>query len=173
MKCTDLLLQDHKLIARALDVLEQMARRVERHHPIEHDDVECVLRFLRKFGDDIHQAREESGLFPELLRSFQAQEPSLKQMLFEHDQERSLVEGVEEALYMKNGRQFVEFANHLIELLRNHLRKEDAGLFVIVDRLLSAEQDERIVAELDKYHFEPILTRELQQLEEKYIRKVA
>jgi hemerythrin-like domain-containing protein len=173
MKCTDLLLQDHKLIGRALDVLEQMAKRVERLEPVEHDDIESVLRFLRKFGDDIHQAREESALFPELLRNPHAQEPSLRQILFEHDQERSLVEGVEDALYTKNGKQFVQFANHLVELLRNHIRKEDSVLFVIAERLLSAEQDERIIAELEKYNLEPILTRELQELESKYIRKAA
>jgi hemerythrin-like domain-containing protein len=173
MKCTELLLQDHKLILRALDVLEQMAKRVERHEPLEHDDVEVVLQFLRVFGDDFHQAREESALFPELLRDVHAQEPSLRQMLFEHDQERSLVEGLEDALYTKNGKQFTQFAIRLVELLRNHVHKEDSVLFGIVDRLLSAQQDAQIVKEFEKFHLDPVLVRQLEQLERKYIRKAA
>jgi len=39
MKCTDLLGQEHKIILRALDVLGEMAKRVEKHQALEHDDV--------------------------------------------------------------------------------------------------------------------------------------
>ena len=89
MKCTELLIQDHKAILRALAVLEQMANRVEDHQPLEHDDVETILRFLRSFADEYHQGKEESALFPELRRTKNVNDPALRQMLFEHDQERS------------------------------------------------------------------------------------
>ena len=92
MKCTDLLIQDHKAILRALNVLEAMALHVERDQSVDDEDVETILRFLRTFADDHHQTKEESALFPELRRSCVAGEPSVRHMLFEHDQERSLVE---------------------------------------------------------------------------------
>jgi hemerythrin-like domain-containing protein len=173
MKCTDLLLDDHKLLLRALEVLEQMAKRVENHEPLEHDDVEIVLRFLRVFGDDFHQSREESALFPELLRTAHGQETPLRQMLFEHDQERSLVEGLEDALYTKNGTEFAHFANRLVELLRSHVRKEDNMLFAITERLLSPEQDDRVVALFEKFQMNPAILRDVQELESKYMRKAA
>ena len=69
MKCTDLLIQEHKIILRALDVLDHMATRVENSQLVAFEDVETLLRFLRGFADDHHQAQEESALFPELMRT--------------------------------------------------------------------------------------------------------
>jgi len=173
MKCTELLIQDHKAILRALDVLGQMANRVEEHQVLEHDDVENILRFLRSFADEYHQGKEESALFPELRRTQSAQEPALRQMLFEHDQERSLVEAIEEALFTRKGPEFVHFAHRFIDLIRSHVRKEDNILFEIVERSLTPEQDEKVVAACEKFEISPIFMAELRELEWKYMRKVA
>ena len=171
MKCTDLLMQDHKIILRALDVLDQMAKRVEDRQPLEREDVEVILRFLRFFADEYHQGKEESALFPQLRRTASPQNGPLNQMLFEHDQERSLVEGIEDALHTKNGSQFVHFARRLIELMRDHVRKEDLILFRIIGDLLSAEQDDTVVAELGKFDIDPRYVSNLRELERKYMRK--
>src|SRR5438445_5565563 len=103
MKCTDLLIQEHKIILRAMDVLDHMATRVENSQPVAPEDVETLLRFLRGFADDHHQAQEESALFPELMRTSAWHEGPLRHMVFEHDQERSLVDGIEDALRTKKG----------------------------------------------------------------------
>ena len=171
MKCTDLLIQDHKIILRCLYVLEHMAARVENNQPFETEDLQAVLRFLRTFADDHHQTKEESALFPELRRTSAAQEGPLRQMLFEHDQERSLVEGLEEALLTKSGMEFVHFANRLTALLGNHIQKEDNILFDIVERSLSTEQDDRVVSEFNKFQINPELLVDLRRLEWKYLRK--
>jgi len=173
MKCTELLIQDHKAILRALDVLEQMANRVEDHQSVEHDDVETILRFLRSFADEYHQGKEESALFPELRRTKNIHDPALRQMLFEHDQERSLVEAIEDALFTKKGPEFVHFARRFVDLIRTHVKKEDCILFEIVERALSAEQDEKVVEGFDKFEISPLFMAELRELEWKYMRKVA
>jgi hemerythrin-like domain-containing protein len=173
MKCTDLLIQDHKIILRCLDVLQQMATCIEKDEPPAEPDVVTLLRFLRAFADEHHQAKEESALFPELLRASAAPNAPLRQMLFEHDQERSLVEGLEDSLHTKKGIEFVHFANRLTSLIRTHIYKEDNILFEIVGRSLSAEQDERIVAEFDKFQMNPALLADLRRLEWKYLRKAA
>src|SRR5215469_10952710 len=170
MKCTELLIQDHKAILRALDVLEQMARRVEKHQVLEHDDVESLLRFLRSFADDYHQCKEESALFPELRRVLPTPKGPVEQMLFEHDQERSLVEAIEDALFTKKGPDFVHFARRLMDVLRDHIRKEDHILFEIVERSLSPEQDESVAMEFEKFNFDPVSMTEFRKLEWKYMR---
>ena len=172
MKCTDLLIQDHKTILRALSVLEAMASHVETDQPVDGEDVETILRFLRVFADDHHQTKEESALFPELRRSCIAGEPSVRHMLFEHDQERSLVEALEDALRTKKDTEFVYFADRFVALIRNHIRKEDTILFEIVDRQLSPEQDEKVVSELKKFATKPEWFADLRRLEWKYVRKV-
>jgi hemerythrin-like domain-containing protein len=173
MKCTDLLTQEHKTILRALDVLNHMGRRMEQELPVAAEDVEILLRFLRKFGDDLHQAKEESALFPELMRTSAATQPALRQMLFEHDQERSLVEGLEDSLHTKKGKQFAELAARLCDLLRNHIRKEDHILFDIVERSLSPEQDERVTAEFNQFQISLDFLADLRRLEWTYLRRVA
>src|SRR5207253_7685933 len=69
MKCTDLLTKEHKVILRALDILDHMAARIAENQPVPVADVETIPRFLRAFADNQHQAKEESALFPELLRT--------------------------------------------------------------------------------------------------------
>ena len=173
MKCTDLLLQDHKIMLRALDVLEEMAGKVQRDEPLEPVDVYAILRFLRVFGDEHHQAKEESALFPVLMRTASSQQGSLRHMLFEHDQERSLMEGLEDALKTKKGIDFVHYANRLNSLLRNHIYKEDHILFDVVDNSLSEQQDEEVVAEFRKFDVPVELCSQLHTLECAYLRKTA
>jgi hemerythrin-like domain-containing protein len=173
MKCTDLLVQDHKTILRALSVLEAMASQVEKDQSIDEEDVETILRFMRAFADDHHQTMEESALFPELRRSCVAEEPAVRHMLFEHDQERSLVEALEDSLRTKKGPQFVQFAHRFVALIRNHIYKEDYILFAIVERNLSPEQDERVVAEFEKFEIDLGYLADLRRLEWKYLRKAA
>jgi hemerythrin-like domain-containing protein len=171
MKCTDLLTQDHKVILRALDVLQHMARRVEEGKTVEQEDVEAILRFLRVFADDHHQVKEESALFPELRRTLRTQDRALQQMLFEHDQERSLVEALEDALYTRKQTEFVHFADRFVALIQNHIRKEDTILFDVVDQLLSPEQDDKVVSAMKEFVTKPEWFADLRRLERKYIRK--
>jgi hemerythrin-like domain-containing protein len=173
MKSTDLLIQDHKIILRSFNVLEQLAACVTRNEELVEADVVTLLRFLREFADKHHQAKEECVLFPELRRTANAQDGALREMLFEHDQERSLVEGLEESLYTKKGIDFVYYADRLTSIIRNHIRKEDDILFDIADRSLSTEQDEAIVAAFNRFEVNPSFLADLRRLEWKYLSKVA
>jgi len=173
MKCTDILIQDHKIILRALDVLDKMAARTEKGEPVEPVHVENLLRFLRTFADDHHQVKEESALFPELLQTSLANDARLRQMRFEHDQERSLVEGLEDSLRTKKGWDFVHFAKWLASLIRTHIHKEDNILFDLAERSFSTEQDEHVTAELNKFKVDRRILADLDALETIYIRQVA
>jgi hemerythrin-like domain-containing protein len=173
MKCTDLLMQDHKIILRSLDVLQAMAIQVENGGRITSEDLETLLRFLRRFGDEHHHIKEESALFPELMRNAQAERGPLRHLLFEHDQERSLVGGLEEAIRTKKNAELVLFASRLAAGIRNHIRKEDSILFPIIDVLLSKNQDENIANEFDKFRIDIGLLGDLHRLEWTYLRKTA
>jgi len=177
MKCTDLLDKDHQIILRAVDVLEQMADTVKKEHSVDPRDLEFVIRFLKEFEDEHHQTKEESALFPVLLKSSGSRQGKLRQIVFEHDQERSLVEGLEEALRTKQGSDFVHFATRLINLLRSHIYKEELALFGLVEETLSDEEDRLVVAEFSKFDDElnsragKDLLKQLRVLEDKYIRR--
>jgi hemerythrin-like domain-containing protein len=158
---------------RALDVLDEYAAWVKSDRHVPEEDVHTILRFLREFADNYHQGREESALFPQLMNTSVMNKGPLQQMIFEHDQERSLVEGLEEALHTKKGDEFVHFASRLTSLMRTHVDKEDKVLFKIAELTLSTEQDEAVAAELSKYEIKPWLITDLQYLEWTYLGRVA
>jgi len=157
-----------------------MAINVEDGKRIDEIDLEDILRFLKIFADDQHQGKEENVLFPAILRCAECSHyPKLRQMIFEHDQERSLVEGLEEALRTKKGKDFVYFADRLNQILRTHIYKEDNILFELADANLSPQEDERVAKELIEYErncdpkvLGPLLDR-LHALEWKYLGKAA
>lgn len=149
MKATGLLLAEHTYILRALDVLDRMAARTAQGEALDLNDVEDVLSFLRFFADDHHQAKEEFVLFPALLKASHSEEHAcLCRLTFEHNRERSLVEGVEDALRCHNGSDFVYYAQRLSRIVRDHITEENEVLFKLADKLLSPEDDERIAQEI-------------------------
>ena len=151
MKCTELLEQDHQLILRGVDVLEEMAARVKAGESVDPKHIQSIVRFLRVFEDEHHQTKEESALFPVLMKNSGAQYEKLRHIHFEHDQERSLAEGLEDALNTKSGPNFVHFASRLAVLLREHIQKEESALFGLIEVSFSDDQDDSVVAEFARF----------------------
>jgi hemerythrin-like domain-containing protein len=170
VKCTDLLWEDHRIILRSLDVLQCI---VEEENPerIDQSDATMLLRFLRVFADEHHHMKEESVLFPDVMRVSQAEAGPLRYLLFEHTQERSLVEGLEDALRRTKTAEFVLFAKRLTERVREHIQKEDGILFPILDVLISSELDEKVCAAFEKFQLDSSSLDDLRRLESKYLRK--
>jgi hemerythrin-like domain-containing protein len=107
---------------------------------------------VQAFGDEHHQEKEEAILFPALLKASHAEEHAcLCQITFEHNQQRSLLEGIEDALRSRKGKDFVYYARRLAENVRAHIQSEDDDVFKRADALLSIEEDERIAKELAAY----------------------
>src|SRR3954452_19662345 len=105
MKCIDLVLQDHAELRRGLDIIDGMLKQLEDGERIEIADVITVLRFLRIFGDDYHQALEERVLFPALLNAAPDLN-GLRQLVCDHGNERALVQEIEGTLISRSGMAF-------------------------------------------------------------------
>jgi hemerythrin-like domain-containing protein len=156
------------MILRSINVLQSMAESGEHIDPA---DIATLLRFLRTFGDHHHHLKEEGVLFPELMKTSPAEEAPVRHLLFEHNQERSLVEGVEDALRTKKGADFLAAANRLASRIRNHIQKEDDILFPIIEGLITTDQDDRVSAQFEKLQPDTELLSDLRFLEKKYLRK--
>jgi hemerythrin-like domain-containing protein len=180
MKCLETLTAEHKTILRIADVLESMARKATDDAELNNQDVEGIFQLLRKFGDELHQAKEEGSLFPVFSALCNPSEyASVRHMVFEHAQDRSLMSGMADAIARSNAFQFGEYAARLAEMLRNHIYKEDNILFEAIRTHLSADDDARIVGEFTEYdrefraHDGEKLLDGLRHLEWKYLRKIA
>ena len=149
MKTTALLKEEHEYILRAVNVLEAMAIRMIRGELVDSNDREAILSFLRTFLDDHHQTKEEFIFFPALLKASRGEDHEcLCRYIFEHNRERSLVEGIEEALATRKAEDFVYYAHRFVDIVRTHIAEEEGGLFEHADNVLSPEEDARMVREI-------------------------
>lgn len=177
MKSTKFLIQEHKLILRALDVLDAMSASVEGSGKIDEDDADKILDFLRWFGDAHHQTKEETILFPALKSAAAAQARPIQHMIHEHGQDRVLIEEMETAVRVNKLSEFVSCANKLSSTLRNHIYKEDDILYELAAQVIDAASDEQVLDRLSR--FETPLDKdtlsarlqELRSLEWKYLRR--
>jgi len=178
MKSTTLLIEDHKHMLRALRVLEAISMSAECGHPTNESDVRDIVEFLVGFGDRIHQGREESILFPALLRdNAQKHYPELYGLIFDHNRQRSLIEGLQESMLSKEKKVFVYCARRLVGILRHHIQEEEDSLFPLANSTLSPDEDACVAADMEAqdkaWHDEniPRLFRRLDCLEANYCTK--
>jgi hemerythrin-like domain-containing protein len=160
-------------------VLQAMAEQALAGKMPEDEDVDKLLDFLKRFADDHHQGKEEAVLFPCLRAATEGPSNALRMMMFEHEQERSLVSGLEDALRTHKNEDFAYYGGRLAEILSTHIYKEDNILFTLVERTISKDADARVVREMLAYDESlPPATREqmnrvVNDLEWKYLGKAA
>jgi hemerythrin-like domain-containing protein len=169
MKCVELVLQDHAVLGRGLNIIDGMLKQLEDGRRIEIADVTSVLQFLRVFGDQYHQIKEEEILFPALLKAA-PDHTALRQLVSEHGNERTLVIEIEETLISRKGMAFFRSARHLTALLRHHCDKEEVIVGDLAERCLSKEQDEAIWSGFTKSRPQMEMVMKFPRLEEKYLR---
>src|SRR3989338_7741720 len=150
MSLTETLVEEHKLIKRMIDVLEKAANRLENGKEINPTVFENAVDFIRNFADKFHHAKEEDILFKEMIKKGMPEKDSpIEAMLIEHEQGRDFVRGIMKATdELKKGdkkatAEIVKNARGYIELLREHIDKEDNILYPLAERML-AEDEKRI-----------------------------
>lgn len=130
---TDLLREEHRVILRALGALEAAAARLAAGRTLPAEWWPELIAWLRGFADRNHHAKEESSLFPAMVK---AGVPSaggpIQVMLEEHERGRALIramEAGEPAVRAATAREYVA-------LLREHIDKENGVLFPLADAVL-------------------------------------
>lgn len=179
LSCIDHLIQEHRLILRSVYVLQAMAEQAHTGKMPADEDVDKLLDFLKRFADDHHQGKEEAVLFPCLRQATTGPSNALRMMMFEHEQERSLVRGLEDATRTHKNEDFAYYGGRLAEILSTHIHKEDHILFTLVERTISKDTDAQVTQEMSAYDESlPPATREemnriVNDLEWKYLGKAA
>ncbi len=141
----------HRTIERALGVLSLLVRRAESAGEIDTAGLRACLDFLRLYADKLHHADEEALLFPLLKRRLPASEQALLLAIErEHEEARKLTVAMRDALPMlENGvpeaiRPFAHAARQYLALIRQHINKEDYGLFAVADKILTPRDRTRL-----------------------------
>jgi hemerythrin-like domain-containing protein len=150
---TQALVDEHKLILRMLDLLEHNAPLTAAGRYTNYRFYGDAVDFVRNYADRFHHAKEEDVLFAALVRNGMPRENSpVAAMLMEHDLGRAYVKAMEEAAQAAaagdHGQHLAIAENALgyLNLLREHIAKEDTILYPLAERVIPEEMREGIVA---------------------------
>lgn len=142
-KATDNLIDDHTIIQEIMDVMEHIT--AVKDPDVEH--LEFIVSFIREFADGCHHAKEEGLLFPKLVeKGIPKEHGPVGMMLLEHEEGRQFVKGMADniALYKSGKKEALKgvYQNMLgyVNLLRDHIAKENNVLFMMANRVLSDDE---------------------------------
>jgi len=146
---TENLENDHVNILRLIDVMEKMM--LVNSTNTEH--FEKAVSLIREYADGLHHAKEETLLFPAMVKKgYSREQGPVAVMLHDHNEGRDYVKGMIIGISdYKNGNEtglagIYENMQGYIVLLRNHISKENNILFRMADSVLS-ESDQQILIE--------------------------
>ena len=148
--------EEHQVILVVLDAFERMLDAADPTDPPRKDLDDC-LGFFRSFTEACHHGKEEDLLFRELEEHGVSQEEGpLAVMIQEHRMGSRLVNGMSEALHALSAgddgawSRFEEAGRDYLELLRNHIGKEDGGVFEMADGMVTGSACARLCARYEK-----------------------
>jgi len=151
MQATTILMNEHRLIEQVLSCLEAMVDAGSEQGRIDESHARDAVTFLREFADGRHHAKEEERLFPLMeSRGFTPQEGPTAVMRMEHTQGRDWIGKIEASIPgaaagdADDVREFSSAARCYVELLRQHIEKEDHCLFPMAEQMLGADEQGRL-----------------------------
>lgn len=139
MKASELLTEEHELIARMLDCLDTLATRCQAEGKLDAALARQTVDFFRNFADRCHHGKEETHFFPKMeARGFPREGGPTGVMLMEHEQGRAAVRGMTAAIDGNSVAEFVRHAADYSALLRQHIEKENHCLYAMADSAFTA-----------------------------------
>jgi hemerythrin-like domain-containing protein len=143
---------EHDAVQMTLRILDKICQRIEKSGEIlDIQHLDQLLEFFKIFADKCHHGKEEDLLFPALENVGVSREGGpIEVLLHEHQQGREYVQNMNAALvqYKKGGRtavdEFVKNAKGYINLLNQHIDKENSVLFPLAETHLSEQEQAKL-----------------------------
>jgi len=148
----ELLVAEHEMIERAMDVLKGELKKVTRD---EQDEVilQRAIDFLMEFGDKIHNIKEETFLFPLMIERGIPENGPIRVMLMEHESERELLGMMSNEvknLKQVSAEEKSNFKHKGLEYLKiraEHIWKENDVLYNMGRQMLNDDDKSNLVKE--------------------------
>lgn len=157
----DYLVAEHELIERSMASLKQCLDAIELSVDVDVVQLGRAIDFLLQFGDKIHNAKEETCLFPLMgSRGIPVQGGPLGVMLQEHEAERVLLTRMQVSLPDFSKLSFAErlqFKEEGLEYLKvraDHIWKENDVLYPMGRKVLSDADNASLLAEFARINRE-------------------
>jgi hemerythrin-like domain-containing protein len=165
MKATGNLKDEHEGIKLMLRIMEKIICDVGKGNSLNTEHFEHILEFLTEFADKCHHGKEEEILFPLLeAKGLSKENGPLGRMLQEHELVRELIHNMKNSCdEYKNGNDgavsgIISNSKAYIQLLHNHIEKENNVLFMMADRVLDETVQNEVFEAFEKYETDVIGT---------------
>jgi hemerythrin-like domain-containing protein len=143
---------EHDAVQVTLRILDKICQRIEMSgNELDIRHMDQLLDFFKVFVDQCHHGKEEELLFPALETIGVSHKGGpIEVMLYEHQQGREYVRTMADAIdQFKKGDwtaadKFVKTAREYINLLNQHIYKENNVLFPLAEKHLSKEELARL-----------------------------
>ena len=149
---TDVLRDEHRVILAALTTLDAAAGRLAAGRALPEGWWERIIAWLRAFADKNHHAKEESSLFPALVKAgVPAEGGPIAVMLDEHVQGRALILTMATAPAPAAR---ARAAQDYVRLLRDHIAKENDILWPLAEAVLDEQARQAVAREFENVEAE-------------------
>jgi hemerythrin-like domain-containing protein len=146
MRATEILQHEHRVIEQVLNCLEVMANRALAERKLDATSAEAALDFFQTFADGCHHHKEENHLFPLMeAKGFPRDGGPTGVMLHEHEEGRRHIRAMCAAVANGAVSEFAAHARAYVELLRQHILKEDQRLFPMANQVFSSADQASLV----------------------------
>jgi hemerythrin-like domain-containing protein len=157
-KPTQILSDEHRVIERVLDALQRLTA-LPVNESLEH--WKKALEFLRHFADQCHHFKEEKVLFPAMeAHGIPRDGGPIGMMLAEHEEGRAHVRSMTSAVEQSAAGNaaaidsLLSHADAYVNLLREHIQKEDDILFRMADEVIPEDEHRQIVKHFEEHEAE-------------------
>lgn len=163
MKATQQLKDEHEGIKLMLKIMENVSNDLEKGKELNINHYEKILEFIKGFVDKCHHGKEEDILFPAMVnQGVPNQGGPIAVMLHEHQMGRDYITSLSIAFEeFKEGNKLainriISISMNYVQLLRNHIDKENNILFMMADNVLNEEEQSKIFDAFEKLEVEKI-----------------
>lgn len=181
MTPTENLKNEHNDIIQLLNIMNKIAESIKSQDVFYTNDVEEIIDFLKYFIEKSHHGKEEVFYPALVIAGISKENESVSAMLYEHVLARNYLKDINSCVVnCKIGNSFsgellADSITNYVELIKNHLRKEEEIIFPIADKELSKEKQteiseefERIEDKIVRHGFRDHFHKLLRKLQTKY-----
>ncbi len=140
--------EDHEIIKKALNAIEKEVKRIRDTGTVDVVLLRDIVTFSQTFIDRCHHGKEEGCLFPCLEKCGISRDEGILQMILqEHETGRNLVKIIFQKLELyelgkDTAQTILEPCERYLELLSQHIEKENNVLFPMCEELMELTDDQ-------------------------------
>ena len=125
MGAFEVLFEEHEIIEQTIEVLNKYAKNLQERKKVPPKVLNEIIDIIKNFADKCHHGKEEDVLFP-LIKKTNAKEVKIISILLkEHKKGRNFIKELTKAISKKDTNGMIKNANGYINLLPQHIKKEN------------------------------------------------